>query len=564
MAFRRNILLFALTLLWQGQTTKHPKVAEVEAHLSQKTIDFVKNRFPGVPVLVNLTVTPLRRSQSELNSVLGQNELPYYSMTGVQIKDEWDDPNKGVHDLLPRIQRVAIRITMPQYVSDEELFELRESLFSNLNIIPGRDTIEFNRKNWQKRSIISWELVALILSSLLILSIGGMIVARIIGGKIESGLSKSSGKQEAPPPPVPQPQLNNQQAPAANKSGSGQMSSGMQFNDTMKIAEKLEETLRRIEKDDAFPTLDDMIDFEDLAQKDPKFLGTIIQEMSKDLQEKIFQRGTSPKWLETFFEQAPLDIEHYNFALKLTYRKRSPEHILWDELLIALWRLGDGLKEIVKGMEQRDALGILAWMPTTVSVPTARESFPGGWGILLKHDFKPPPMKPEQIQPILDRCLELKPYFDLGMLDQYQHERGLLKFLRVCTLDEERDIYKASKPDASIHVLRPPFYPIFDAEDEDLEKLANAVSAQNWGVALFNINRSLRSGITKHLSKAKNYILIETLKTCDHDGIAIEEVWQMRERVAVTFKQLIIDNKVIETGSDGKPQEGDVDGPKVA
>ena len=66
--------------------------------------------------------------------------------------DEWDDPAKSIHDLLPRIQNVALQITMPQYISDDELFELRDSLYSNLNIIPGRDKIEFVRKNWEKKT----------------------------------------------------------------------------------------------------------------------------------------------------------------------------------------------------------------------------------------------------------------------------------------------------------------------------------------------------------------------------------------------------------------------------
>lgn len=185
----------------------------------------------------------------------------------------------------------------------------------------------------------------------------------------------------------------------------------------------------------------------------------------------------------------------------------------------------------MKTIEQRDALGILAWMPTRISIPTAREAFPGGWGILLKSDFKPAPLPEKMILDLMEKATALKPFNSLEMVNRYRHERGLLDFLRICTLEEERDIYRASKGDAGIHLLRPPFYPIFEGSEEDLKVLADQITGPDWGRALFNVDRALRGKITQFFNDSKNYQMIETLKQCDQGGITMNEVGQMREKI---------------------------------
>ena len=569
LAFVIVIISLFLPEVAHPQPTKNPKVAEVEAHLTQKTVSFVKNRFPDVPILVNLTVTPLRRSQNELNPTATTEELPYYSIGfGDSILDEWDDPSKSIHDLIPRIQSVSLQITMPQYVSDDELFELRDALYSNLNIIPGRDKIEFVRKNWQKDRALSNDWIIFLSSLIGVIFILSFFSLRYFVTRLGEGLAKGGGDKPVASAPAPMPQQNLSQN--NDKRPAGLSEGNMQFNDTMRVEEKIVSILERLNKDPCFPTLEDMIDMETEVKKDLGFLGTILQEMPKDVQKKVFARSSDPRWLEAFYEQAPTSIEHYHFVNKLAYRKREEQNIKWEELLICLWRLGDELKPFIRELEQRDALGILAWMPTTISVPTARETFPGGWGILLRHDFKPPPLPDAICEEMIKTCKGLKPYNKMMMLERFQHERGLLRYLRECNLDEERDIYKASKPDASIHVVRPPFYPIFEAEEALTKRLAEGIAPRDWGVALFNVDRGLRGKITKFLNDNENYILIETLKACDQQGIQSNEIWAMREKIAKVFYNL---NKAAEEEAAEpapspqqakKPNTDKGSGPKVA
>lgn len=41
---------------------KHPKVAELERYVSKEAFEYVKGRFPGEPVLVEVSIDPLRRN----------------------------------------------------------------------------------------------------------------------------------------------------------------------------------------------------------------------------------------------------------------------------------------------------------------------------------------------------------------------------------------------------------------------------------------------------------------------------------------------------------------------
>ncbi|MDQ3232273.1 MAG: hypothetical protein M3Q07_10665 [Pseudobdellovibrionaceae bacterium] len=531
--WKRLIFLLAwmlLSPLGLGQEGKNAKVAEVEAYLNQKVITYVNSRFPNMPVLVFLQVEPLRRSNSTLSENIAKDILPYFAEAKVDNIDEWDDPNKTVHDLLPRIRAVQIKITVPDVVTNEELFEMRDVLYSNLGLIGGRDKIDFERKNWHKDAKFPYELVSLVALAVAILLVGLFFIMRGLATSLRKALAEGPTQNKGGNSNAAAMAMAAQPPPPRDKNVGG--AGNLQVNDSLRLADKIDELLLKLNEDPAFPTLEDMIDFEDKVIEDPAFVGTIMQEMPRKMQEEIFRRGSSPKWLDAFFLNSTLDIDKYQFVLQLSYRKRDPAGKIWQELLISMWRLGEDLTNFMKTIEQRDALGILAWMPTRISIPTAREAFPGGWGILLKSDFKPSPLPEKMVLDLMEKVTSRKPFNAMDMVNRYRHERGLLDFLRICTLEEERDIYRASKGDAGIHLLRPPFYPIFEGAEEDLKALADLVTGPDWGRALFNVDRSLRSKITQYFNDSKNYQMIETLKQCDQGGITMNEVGQMREKIA--------------------------------
>lgn len=526
-----------LTPCFAQTNQKNSKVAEVESYLTQKTIQYIKGRFPDLPVLVSITVDPLRRNESPLPAASEIEILPFYTVQESQRLDEWDDPSKSVHDLLPRIRSVSARISIPNKITDEEIFETRDALFSNLGLIPGRDRIEFERRNWQvDRTEFPEEWLYIIGGSLLILMMGAFVILRLSVGRIEAGLRavSSSGNDKAAPTPAAAPAA---PPPSRETQKSPGFGGELQFNDGLKVAERVAEQLKKLSLEPSFPELSDMIDMEEKAEQDPAFLGAIIQEMPKRMQDEIFMRGSSTSWLRVFFEQSPLNMESYQFVLRLVHRKRLSENKAWTELLVLMWRLGPELINFIGSLSQRDALGILAWMPTAISVPVARKAFPGAWGILLKPDFKPPPLPEDQITDLTQKALQLRPYHSTKMLDQYHHEQGLLSYLRTCSLQEERDIYSASGDNASIRVIRPPFFEVFEYEQSLREELANSINIDTLGKAMFNIDRDLRSLITDFIPQKKKFQFIEVLKACDRDSISAEDVGKARENVARIFNR---------------------------
>jgi hypothetical protein len=96
--WKRLIWILAWTFaasLALAQEGKNPKVAEVEAYLTQKVITYVNSRFPNMPVLVFLQVDPLRRSNSAMSEGIAKDILPYFAEAKVENIDEWDDPNRS-------------------------------------------------------------------------------------------------------------------------------------------------------------------------------------------------------------------------------------------------------------------------------------------------------------------------------------------------------------------------------------------------------------------------------------------------------------------------------------
>ena len=148
--FSRLLFVIALFLTAGNSQAepKNPKVAEIENYLTNEGISYLKGRFPNIPVLFNVKVTPLRRQVDTSRSDENTEGLPFFAEQKIDVRDEWDDPSKSIFELIPRIQAINIKILLPDTVKDDDLNEMRENLFANLDLIEGRDRIVFERKVW--------------------------------------------------------------------------------------------------------------------------------------------------------------------------------------------------------------------------------------------------------------------------------------------------------------------------------------------------------------------------------------------------------------------------------
>src|SRR5690606_28856199 len=141
------LLLLMMTVVSASaqEIVQHPRVAELEDHLKQVSATLIKTRFPDLPFVVSVIVDPLRRTPMVES---GSDVLPWVSLQHEELLDEWDDPNSTLYELQNRVTRIQVEINVPLQISDTEIAEMREALVKNLRLIPARDLIVVERKEW--------------------------------------------------------------------------------------------------------------------------------------------------------------------------------------------------------------------------------------------------------------------------------------------------------------------------------------------------------------------------------------------------------------------------------
>src|SRR5690606_21678288 len=204
----------------------------------------------------------------------------------------------------------------------------------------------------------------------------------------------------------------------------------------------------------------------------------------------------------------------------------------WHEMLLAVWRLDDLMPDFIRSFGPEIGLRILAHMPTSVSIPMGKRAFPGAWGVLLAPEGKREPLPIEVADKVKATAITLKPLNDLSLLEAYRHEKGLLDFLKTAEPKDEQEVYEASNRDAVIHKLRPPFYPVFNAAEDDLRRLVPNFAIEDWALALFNVPRKDRRTIEGVMTDKQRFMLVETLKQHDQSQSVRPPVGAARESTA--------------------------------
>mgnify|MGYP000738574870 CR=1 FL=1 len=157
------------------ETVKHPRVAELEEFLRQTADAHLRSRFPSQPFQVGVSIDPLFRYENEGDDedTLAGEDLPAMFVSREEIRDEWDDPSRSLHQLMSRVRKIKLELSLPAGMSDDEIEETKSSVQSSLHLIPGRDSIEVVRKPWQSGSGQSHWLAILGALAALSLLLGG-------------------------------------------------------------------------------------------------------------------------------------------------------------------------------------------------------------------------------------------------------------------------------------------------------------------------------------------------------------------------------------------------------
>lgn len=524
--------------------TKHPRVAELERFLSGEAFNYVKGRFPNSPVLVEVTVDPLRRVENGITT--SDNTIPFNTTKQIIVVDEWDDPSRSLHQLFPRIRAATVKVILPTRITDKEVLELRESLFSTLKLVYGRDRIEFERRVWKTSQAIDWWDVAMIALVLLMFLPVLYFSLRSAATRVTKGISEMStsmgnaanaggggGGAVATPvaPPTPKSQ---------NPSGD------IRFNDPIQIAEKIQPVIEKLAEDKTFPDLEDMLHFDQAVTDNPSQMGALLNVMPKHIQEKLFMMSSHSEWLAAFSEPGELSTSNYEFVSRLQSKDRESENPEWEELLILLWRLDDLLPNFLQEVESKEAMSILAAMPSRISIPMGKRALPGSWAALLDPDFKQEPLDSNRIGKLSTKALEIKPYNDVSMLKKYRHEKGLITFLKTANVRDEQEVYEAAGSKSTIHVLRPPFYRVLNMSVEQMATFIPKFGMEQWALALFNVSRDERVNFEKAINDKQRYFFIENLKALNGQNVSPEQIGDARERIAEVYSRVAIESNVVD------------------
>ena len=537
--FYRILTIIAL-LVFTGNSyaePKNPKVAEIENYLTNEGISYLKGRFPNVPVLFNVKVTPLRRQIDTSRQGENAEGLPFFAEQKIDVRDEWDDPSKTIFELIPRIQAINIKILLPDTVKDDDLNEMRENLFENLDLIEGRDRIVFERKVWGSSDGYPLEILLAGFLLVLTLLVGLYFISRNLAKSLaqvsESTNAAASQSASAPAiaPSIPSQNIGNNAAKGPSLGGD------VSFNDSLKLSDKIKEIVVEIEKDKNFPSFADILDFDRLANESPKTLASILEEMPEDMRIKLFEISNSPKWFDALIEKGDLSIEAYYFMQHIVHRERNDVDKDFETTLIAMWRLSDNLASFVSSMDSDEALCLLNRIPTDISIPAARAALPGSWGSLLKNDFRPNDISKARCAQITKDCLGIRDWNNPELINNYAHEKGIISYLKTCSVEIEKDIYVAAGNSASINYVRAPFYPILEAEvDEDFEKFIQSVDMHTLALALVNLKPTQTENILSVFSSKMQYLITSTIQALSAES-SLEQVGRARNEIAQKWRK---------------------------
>ncbi len=520
---------------------KLPRVAELEDSLKNSASEYIKARFPNTPFMVTVSVDPLRRDAPALNST-NNNDLPFFDAdTGEEIRDEWDDPQVPLSALLNRVKRIQVDISVPSTLRENDIDELKNSIFQDLHLTPARDDVRISRRDWVTNQV-PWLSIYSASAALFLLLFGLLIInrssaARIARALTELKINNPGGANTTSMPSAISGDLDTKrQGPAANHE--------LKFNDPIKMKELASRHIEFLGNAAAFPNHQDIFVLDSLGKQHPKKLGAILAEFPAEMQKKLFSFSADFHWVEALNEPGFLDFECLEVFQALIQNPRSEMQMEWSRTVLSAWRLGEARTQLLKSLTKDEAFALLAEMPKAIAVSEARRAFPGSWAAILDTSFEPTKIPAARMREIQDLAYRILPLHDIEMVRNYKEERELLDYLKIVDPAEERDIYGAAPVTSLIHKLRPPFYPVFDQSPENLRWFVPNIDLDRWALALFNVSKLERSKIDTHLSEKQKFLLVERFKSFDASPPSKQVIGTTREQIGVALQRWLKDKDI--------------------
>ena len=530
------LLSFSLSCLGD-ELKKHPRVAELETRMSQEAGAYLKGRFPEQPFTVLVGIDPFRRDL--VQSTAGDEDLPYLTLENQQVTDEWDNPQISLTELMARIRKASVIVSVSKNVNDDDIAEIKNSVFSLLHLTLARDEVIVERKNWSSQQV-SFGHLGIIAGFVLFSLIGLLLVNRNAAKKLAQALTALGSKTEGRNASSDQSSSGNQASlvfpnPAQATAGTNSGSTGSRsLVDPLEIKNWVKRGVDQLKLQNPFPTLEQMMTLDQYGQKSPSGLGALLLEFEPSLRERLFSLSYRASWLDALSRPGLLDMKSFEILEELQRAGLTEHSASYEDLLLYVWRLEtkERENEFFKQIDPEDAFFILNELPKTLSIRVARTVFPGTWGRLLEEKPEERELNKEKVKKLKDLALKIRPLNPLNDLKIYRKQKELLNYLQGVDPREEREIYGASPPESMILKLRRPFFAIFDQDPNDIKSLVKRVPFDWWSVALFNVNRAEIKPVLAAFSEKQLVLHSQRMRQMDMNPPTLDLIASIRSQIA--------------------------------
>jgi hypothetical protein len=516
---------------WGQTQTRHPRVLEVEKAITGEAQAVMRDFLNGQSFSVSVRIEPLHRSTVSNGK---KENLPFYEASE-EIRDEWDDPNKTDFELMQRVVRLTVKAAIPKSLPDAQVADLKVALANRLALTEGRDTVEFDRKDWGDNNHDGYTIWILAIGFALLTALGvmhflvsGFAVSKVTKAihniKINPSESSGSAPMNFAPAQVP-----------TRESSDSVGTKQLQLNDTIKMTEVVLTLIENLKNEPAFPTLEDMVMIESYLDKSPSAIGALLAEFPMDIRKRLFSFSFSETWLEALSNPGEIGPTSFELVNRMSKNSRMDAKKEWEQLLLSCWRLDGQLARFLKALPLADAMVILKSLPQNISLKVAREIFPGEWAVLLRKGMNREVLNATAIQKYTSMAQEMLSLRSIDALDTYKRDLDLIKYLRSVEPTIEKEVYGALGEESHLEKLRPPFFPVLEAQANQIEKFVQSVSLEDWAWALMNIPKNQRENIESHFSDKQRIRFIELIKRFDKTSSLGDSTAEARDKIAKAF-----------------------------
>jgi len=528
-------MILALMLIFSiqvGAQAKHPRAFQLEKFLQSDIEQSLKLLLQDHPFSVSVIVDPLRRSGGNAD----RSSLPLLEIRD-SVSDEWDDPDRFDYELLSRVNRISVSVSVPSNLPKPKLDEVKEVLKKRIPYVEGRDLVQVEAKEFvveaESSNFYKWLAAA---GALMLLGLG--VIHLLVNLVATTKLSKAIRAIKVD---VNSTGGGTSVSSAANSSSqfrreSSRLSGGdLQLHDTIKMTELVQNLVATLEAKRAFPVLEDIVLLEEEIKKHPESVGALINSFPDHLREAVFSYSYSEAWFKVLFSGGILDAKSFEIMNRMVKHARNSETYQHEVLLIRCWIAQDQLPLFLKSIDSDDAISILRWMPRGLAVSMGREVMPGRWATLLDNMDNTLAIKtlPElSIHKYIKQLDDLRPLRDSAVLDSYKKDLELVAYLKHLDPAAEKEIYLASGESSSLWKLRNPFFPVIEATESELKSFVGLVSIDDWANSLFNVPKTYRNNIEKCFTDRQKFMLVELLKKLDRGGGDLDKMSHSRDSIA--------------------------------